>query len=767
MEIGDWEKSIVKGARTLTCAAAIILIMYTTVGAQVLPGRISASGVGQTPLSLRTGSQGIFSTSADVIFGAGSVGPYYVSYKPINQFSESVSIEGRVEQRDVDYDIDYATGAVTFKKVIGTSSAIRIEYSYDPSKATASRSPVSIPLSLDLVKNQTAGLRFTGLYKQGDRNVKNTSDLAVYGLTGDKKLGQGSSLTSMFLFNPDTSSQDGNDAFSDRSAMKFGGSTKSDNFQLSTSYLRVGEKFAGAKDYNLQQGVEAMDLSAAYAAGKSLNLSSSFNRTEVLAGDKKGEAVSTSQQKAVLTPNAASKLTLAHTQVDKDKQNAAGIRTTTDSVLMEQKLSANMSATASHDSVDTAVGSSESNVTTNQLLLNTKLADNMAITSRVTQKDSSTDGGQVGYGMAIKAAPSKTMSIDATMNQLNADKTGKSGTETLNLVANPSKLLNMEMKFAHSNTDAAGDELVHNLKIVSAPRSDWRLELGLNGRNASVAQDDFARTFLLSTTALKNTSVQFNWADSQSDVKGDEQIQGVKVVSTPFRIVTVSGGLSQRQTLSATDINREAGMEVRPFANTTLAGAYRETVTNGTVVAKTQEVSAATKPGSFIQLSGGFKNRETVGQEDMNSVNAAIQVDTGTLLKVTGSYTTNPEDKKGVVQRVNAQSVGMKTDFGKLKVKGAYTLKDEYLLAKRGQQTDIGLDYRLSPGSLLTTTYSIDQREDTSLLQTHVYAIGYTQNVGSRLNLYLTGRMTTYEKDRAVLDDQTNYEAEARLGMKF
>jgi hypothetical protein len=744
----------------------MILIVCSALGAQVLPGRASASGVGQTPLSLRTGSQGTFSTSADVIFGTGAVGPYNASYKPINQFSESVSVDGKVQQRDFDYSIDYAAGSVTFKKAIGASSAIRVEYSYDPTKATSVRAPVSIPLNLDLVKKQNGGLSFTGLYKQGDRNVQNTSDLVVYGLTGDKKLGQGSNLTSMFLFNPDTSSQDNSDPFSDRSAMKFGGSTKSDKFQLNTSYLRVGEKFAGAKDYNLQQGVEAMDLSAAFAAGKSLNLSSSFNRTEALAGDKKGEAVSTSQARAVLTPNAGSKLTLAHTQVDKDSQTAADVKTVTDSVLLEQKLSTKMSATATHDSVTTDAGSNANNVTTNQLVLNAKPSDNLAITSRVTQKDSSTDGGQVGYGMAIKAAPSKTMSIDATMNQLTADTTGKAAAETFNLVANPSKLLNMEMKLAHSNTDAGGDEMVHHLKIVSAPRSDWRLELGLNGRNAS-AQDDFARTFLLSTTAVKNTSVQFNWADSQSDVSGDQQTQGVRVVSTPFRIVTVSGGLSQRQTLSSTDINRDAALEVRPFKNTTVAGAYRETTTNGTVVAKTQEVSASTKPGSFIQLSGGFKNRATVGQEDLNSVNAAIQVDTGTLLKLTGSYATNPEDNKGVVQRVNAQSVGMKTDFGRVKVKGSYTFKDEYLVCTRGQQTDVGLDYRMSPSSLLTTNYSIDQHEDTSLLQTHVYAIGYTQNVGSRLNLYLTGRMTTYEKDRAVLDDQTDYEAEARLGMKF
>ncbi len=767
-----------KGARTLFCITALTLVICIASGAQVLPGRVSSGGVGQTPLSLTTTNTGTFGTTSDLMFGTGAVGPYNASYKPVNRFSETVTVDGKIQQRDFDYTIDYASGAITFKKTVGTSSAIRIEYSYDPSKATSNKAPLSLPVSLQLAKKQGAGLQFTGLYRQGDRNVKNASDLVVYGLTGDSKLGTAGQLISMFLFNPDVSNQANSGGFSDRSALKLGGTTSGNGFQLNTSYLRVGEQFAGAKDYNLQQGIEAMDVSASYAAGKSMNLTSSYNKTEALAGEKKGETVSTMQQKVVLTPTGAPKMTLTHTQVDKDKPNTIGTATTTDSVLLEHKLSPKMSATATRDSVTTKVGSAESTLITNQLVLASKPSESLSITSRMTQKDSSTDGGQLGYGMDIAANPTKTMSLNASMSRLDTDKTGQSGAESISLLSDPKNLLNSDKKvtapglayqgsFAHSTSDAAGDSSVHALRIVGAPRLDWRFELGLTGKNVSAPQDGFARAFLLSTTAVRNTQLQYNFLQNESDARGIEDIQGVRLVSTPFSAMTVSGGFSQRQTSSVLDISKEATVEVKPFTGTTVSGAYRETASNGTLTSKVQSVNASTKPAKFIQLSGGFKNRENIGQENLNSVNAAVQVDAGGKVSLTGSYAENPEDQKGVVQRVYAQSVGLRTDFGSIRVKGGYTLKDEYLLGRKGLQTDIGLDYRLSKNSLLTTNYTMDERQDTSILQTHVYSLGYTHSVGSSLNLYLTGRMTLYEKDRTMLQDQTDYEAEARLGMKF
>jgi len=741
-------------------------MLVGTVGAQELPGRASVTTAGSQPLLLTTGSEGTFSVITDVLFGSGGRGPYSLSRKPINRFTESVTVDNRLLQRDFDYQVDYTTGTITFTSAVGAKSVIHIEFSCDPSKSVPNRAPLSMPISLDLLKKRDTALQFTGLYKQADPSAKSGTDLAVYGLTGGSKAGQ-TQLSSMMLFSPDTSGGQSQGTSGQRTAMKFGSSTKTDTLQLSTSYLRVGEKFAGAKDFNLQRGVEAMDMSAVYTPGKSLSMSSSYKRNEILTGEKKGEALATTEHKIVVTPDGAPKLTIAHAEVQKEKPGAQDLTTTTDIVQLEQKLGGSASAVATREAVTTGSGGDETRLTTNQIVLDTKPSDNLAVRSRVVQKESSKDGGETGYGMEINAAPSKTLTMKAAMSRVDAEKTGKAGAETLNLVANPSKLLNLEMNVAHSNTDASGDQLTHALKVVSNPWSALRLELGLTGRNVETAEDEFARTFMLSTTPLRNMALQFDWAERDSQVKGDEQSEGIRVVTSPIAAVKLSGALSQKETPGTRAVSKEAGVELRPFSHTTIGGAYKEVESNGAVVSRVSEVSASTKPVGFVELSGGYKTRATAGQENLDTMNVAMKVGSGGFFNLTGAYSQNPEDKKGIVQRMNTQSLGLKTDFGRLKLKGAYTLKDEYLAGRFGQQKDFGLDLRLSQEALLTSGYSVDERREACLLQTSVYSLGFVQRMGSTLNLYLTGKMTTYERDRLLLQDQTEYEGEARLGLKF
>lgn len=689
-------------------------------------------------ISFAVTDAGSFSITSDVLFGRNARGPYNLSWKRINRFSESVSVDDRLMQRDSDYQIDYSTGAITFTSPIGSKSVIRIDYSYDASKAVQNRTSFNMPITLDIVKKQNAGLQFTGLYKQSDPNAKSAPDLVVYGLTGASTAREGE-FSSMFLFNPVRSGENGQaeGSFGERSAMKLGGTTKTDKFQLRTSYLHVGEQFAGAKDYKLQRGLDAMDLAAVFTPSKALSLSSSFKRTENLSGAKKGQATAASEQKVVLSPEGAPKLTVTHAEVAKEKPGAADRETTTDKVQLEQKLGSSAMAVATHETVTTDIGGAESRLTTNQLAVSAKPAQNLAIQGKLTEKDSSELGKQTGIDLGVQAKPTEKLSVKAHVSRVERDD------------------------------GAGGDEFTHALKVVSAPRPDVRLELGVTGRNAERPADESSRAVKLSTTAISKTSLHIHWAEKDSDVKGFEEFGGIRVETSPTSSVKLSGALTQRETPDARDLSKEARLEVQPFSHTTLGGAYKETESNGQVVARVSEVSALTTPSEFIKLSGAYKTREMLGQDDLNSVDLALQLDAGSILKLTGAYTTNPEDKKGVVQRVNSRSVGLNSDLGRLRLKGAYTLKDQYLAGKRSEMTEIGLDYRLSAHSLLTTGYSLDEYREASIIATSEYWLGYTHRIGARLNLYLGGKMTTYGRDQRLVPNESEYEAEARLGIKF
>lgn len=650
-----------KGARLIARVFATIFIMSLLSSgafAQALPGRIATA---PPPSSLAVSGMSSVGGTSDLLFGKGTTGPYTLSWKPIDKFSDFITIDGRSVQRDLDYDINYASGAITFKEPVSSDSAIRIGYSYDPSKAVQNAAPMSMPLKIDLLKKENVGLQFNALYKQSAQGGTSNPGMMVYGLTGNTKLKAGE-LNSMFLFSPDQSGQD-DSSFGDRAAMSFGGTTKMNKLQLSTSYMRVGQQFAGAKDYNLKQGVETMNATATFTASPTLSISSSTNRTESLAGDK---------------PNA---------------------------------------------------------VVTNQIAVNANPNNSLALQSNLTQKDSETDGKETDINLNVQAAPTSGLSVNAAISRVAAEKTGQANTESVNVTANPNQKLSVEMNVAHRDTDATGEELTHTVKVVSAPTSNVHLEVGLSGQNLDRPGDESAHVAKLSTTALKNTTVQVNWSQKDSELLGPENIGGVHV-------------------------------ETAPFNNTKLGGGYTEIEKNG-VVSRITDMSAATKPVSFLEFSGVYKQREQIGQDDLDSLNVALLLDTGNLLKFTGAYTTNPEDSTGIVQRANSQSVGLRSDLGRLKLKGLVTQRDEYLAGKRSQLTEIGVDYRLSAHSQLTTSYSLNEQEETSALETSVYTLGYTHKIASRLHIYLGGKMTTYERDQMALRDMEELQAEARIGLKF
>lgn len=760
-------------ARTLTRVLAIAIVVIVGlvaagVSAQVIPGRVAATGVpAQAPLPIG-GAGSNNGTTSDLIFGTDTKGPYTLMWKPINRFSEQVTVDGRSVQRDLDYTIDYSAGTITFHNPVSKDSVIRVTYTYDSAIAVQNRSPLSVPLTLDLLKKDNASLQFTGLYKQLDPNAKNSADMMVYGLTGGTKIGD-SQFTSQFLFSPERQGVRGGEetSFGDRSAIQLGGTTETDRLTLKTSYLRVGEQFTGARDFKLQQGLEAYDIAATYKATDALSFSSSMKRTDNLAGEKKGQADSVVSHSIAYTPNDSSKLSLSHTEVEKERPGVDTKTTTTDKIELSHTFSPKVSAVAVHESVGTEAGDQESRVTTNQIAISAKPTDNLSVQSSLYQKDSSTDGGETGLGLNVEANPAKTLSVKAAVSRVDTDRAGQDNSESLKVVAAPNARLNVEMSMAHRDADATGEELAHQVKVVSSPIEKVRLEVNAVGRDVSSEQDESAQTMKLSTTAIRNTTLSVDWANKTSDVKGSEQFSGVRVETRPAETVKFSGAFGQKDTADVREFSKEARLEVQPYSHTKVSGGITEIESNGTVVARVTDVSASTKPLSFLQLEGAYKNREKAEQEDLDSLHLSLLLDTGSVFKFTGAYTTNPEDKKGIVQRANSQSFGLRSDLGRIALQGRLTLKDEYLAGRQSELTEIGLDYRFSSNTYLRTSYTLDERKDSSLLQASTYELGFTRKMGSDFHLYLGGRMTTYEQDQALIRDRTEYEAEARLGIKF
>ncbi|MDH7481582.1 MAG: hypothetical protein QHH26_06355 [Armatimonadota bacterium] len=671
----------------------------------------------------------------DVFLGKNTKGPYYLSWRPIEEGTENVQLNGIRLQRGKDYTVDCSSGTIAFSEPVDEKSIIRVEYSRDPKKAVQNTAPTVLPMTYDLLKKENSSLQLLGLYKQGDPNKQKSADLTVFGFTGERKSKE-STISSMFLYGSGGGSGGLNSdkSFLDQAALKLGGSTNTDNFQLRTSYMRVGEHFAGAKEYKLQQGSEAMDLLATYKPTDILTLSSSFTRSENLKEEKKGEVLSTSEHKIIVDPKDSSKLTLSHKEVNKEKPDVAEQKTITDRLQLEGKLGESTSATAIHETTSTLVGDVGSKVTTNELMLNTAAAPNVAVKSKIMQKDSSETGEEVRLNFDVDATPSKLVGINLGISHIDADTAGRDDSQTLKLTANPSSRLSFEMGFARRDSSQKGDEEGQTLKLTSNLTQKLKLEM--------------------------------DYANLDSSIGESREVGNLRLQTSPMEYMTIFAALGQQEIGDVRSLSREARMELRPFKHTALSGGYKEIESNGSTVARVTEVSASTKPADFVEFSGAYKQREADNQEDIDSLNLTLKLDAGGPFKFFGTYVSNPEEK-GIVQRTLRQTLGLTSDLGRLRLRGGLTLKDDYMVSKRSEITEVGMDYRLSPRSTISTGYKLDEYVGQGVLDTTSYFLGYTRRVGSDFNLYLGGKLTTYDGDMALMENRTEYEAEARLGIKF
>jgi hypothetical protein len=632
--------------------------------------------------------------------------------------------------RGLDYDVDYAASTITFANPVTDLQVIRIEYVYNPQISTQISSPSSVPISYDVLKLDATSVQVVGVYKPSAANAQ--SGLTVLGMNGATKVGS-ESVSTTLLFSPTNPGTTGQPetSFLDQAAMKFGVDTKTKNFQLSTSFVHVGDQFNDAGDYKLQQGVDVLNVSTTYTASKTLNLVNSYSSSESLMAATLGATTTTLTNGATYAPSAASKLTFTHTQVDTSQPGVAGSQTITDNVQINQALGSKASALASYVTTSATTNGTQSDTATGQIVYDAKGKNNTTLHTSFTQTDTSASG-----------------SSTAT-DQFVLDTTGKNNTT-------------LHTSFTQTDTSASGSSNDLELKLQTQTSKTTTVAATVSQTNSTTAGTD---AVAVSVTAPKNTTVGVNWNDSSSQTSAYQESGTVHIDTSPSKTLKLSGAVGETDNDGSHDLTQQANLQLTPLKDTTVIGGYSETDSNGNFSTRAVQVAASAKPISVLQLSGGYISRSGP-QNDLDTTNLGLTLNTGRLIQLTGSYVMNPQDKSGTVQQANSRTFGLITNFGKLKMNGAYTVNDQYMAGMRDQKTQVGMDLRISANATLSTSYSLDQCRQGGLLETSVYSLGLTHKVGDTFNFYLGGNMTVYENSQAVSQDP-DYKAEARLGIKY
>ena len=639
---------------------------------------------------------------SDLIIGKNTRGPYVLSWKQISPDSDKISVDGVPLQRGVDYTVDCASGTIAFNRALKAGAIARVVYSRNLATSVRAEGGLNLPIELSLLNSGSTSLRFTGLYKEG-ANQPNTGT-TIFGFAADRSLGDTSKLNTMFLMSsgPDKGQGSG---FLDRSALRLGGTRTAGRLQFKSSYERTGEAFAGGKEYGVKTGMETMDFAAAFAAGKGLTLTNSFNRVTDIGGADKGSTKTLSEQKINYGNASGAALALTH-RVD-TKKAADGSEKTVSSNRIQASDKFGKSTTASAS---------------------------VAMTSTTLSSDPEKAAETTEANFQVQAADK--LQVQGAYVGTTSEGAGESSSTKISINAKPVNTVNVKADYSHAASSLAGDLTAGGIHVKADPN--------------------------------KNLSVQVDLSGSDSSLAGIQTSKAVRVQAKATDALSVSAGFSAKTTADTDDVSKEARMVYQPGQWLKLGGGMllhdvgNETLTN-------TDVNASLKPARFITMSGGYKDRRSSGAKDpLDTTAMAFALDTTKYLKLTGSYQRNPEDTAtGQPLALGSTSLGLQTHLGILSLTGACSTKNDYAAGTQTSEKQFGFGVPLFGRGQLTTGVKLAQAQMGYDLRTTTYSLGYSHQIGSDFSLLLSGSMTEQERDQAAITGGPGFQAEAKVGMKF
>lgn len=339
--------------------------------------------------------------------------------------------------------------------------------------------------------------------------------------------------------------------------------------------------------------------------------------------------------------------------------------------------------------------------------------------------------------------PMSTLSLTSSMNRTDTDTGDSAGktvsTSTNSLVFDPSASTRLSLARTEVNTDAAvgSDNTVVTEKMEISHSVGTKLSARASHEAVRCTADDSDTCVTTDRVSLradpfKGFTLSSDLMQTESSTTGTGTGIAVNVAAAPAGWVTVKAGINQNESdLSGRAVGESISLAAKPgrSVNLDLQLDRSNSDSLGEAITKAVSVSAAPVRNTSIQLklSEMESDLSGTGQSGAVSVKSAIS----NSISLTGSV--------------------------------SQTKTEDSIKFTRGA----GLELRLSQNGLLTTSFSLEDYAFGGLQQTAIYRLGYTHQVGSRMNLYLTGRMTAYSQDQVVLADRNEYQAEAKLGLRF
>ncbi len=721
---------------------AIILVSLLPAAARAEGARLGAA------MAAEAGAR-----ASDVFPGQNKTGPYALAWKNIRADGVVVVVDGETLPAGA-YTLDPAKGAISFRTRVKPESVVRVDYGYDPARAERNNHLLAKPVTVPLLDTRgalgDARMEVTAL--PGDpKKAGGDTPLLVWGLRGKTDL-LGGALSSQLLLAP--GSEGG--AFADRAGVDLGYRFKTDNTSLEASFLRSGKGFApgAGKTFGLAEQAQRWSLGAQTSPAGWLAAELRLGGARDLAG--KGASDQTALSLRLFGTGAAPALRLARAEDTRYAADGAPTSVTTEKVDLTGKSGLTTYAAQGRRVVSdgSAPGSDhtrqDASLSLSAATRNKKARASVAIRGESVERAGA--GAQNNRGIAANA---ELRPFQDT--QVNGSVKIDEGSDTRVTDEN----VGLTGRLGAAGTYAARGQRVttdSSLFEKDQTRQDASVSLSAATRNktarASIAVSGGTTETAARSEARQGIEVRVQPAPSLT----------LSAEARPQTVTPVQGGVGAEQSL-----HQAANAEVKLFKDTRLTGSLKinEQEEGRSSVA---DVNAEAKPLRFLFLAGGMTNRDDTGEDLLDTTRVRMTLRPTAELSFTGGITLNPENE-GKVADATRQEFGLAARVGALELGGDYALTTfaPAALSDRGDGAQAGelslqLGLRFSRFTRLTSGYKDALYGAPEGRATRAYSLGLSHNVGSAVNLSLSGSMT---EDKAQIGAPAEVKAEGKLGVKF
>ena len=482
---------------------------------------------------------------SDIFIGSGTSGPFALRWNSIEANTERVSVNGQPQIRGLDYALDSTAGTLTFVRNLPASAAVSVTYALIPGLSRQSGGGQTIPLSIDLLRNQSGYFSLDALGKQ----ASGAPSALTLGLGLGWNDGGKNRLTSRFVYTPEMAT--GADSHADRTGISLGGEGVAGGWgRFSLGFSRAGAGLEPGTGSEFQIGRQVLTLGGTLTPTKAIQAQLSFSRSDPMTQTGTDDAVTHSA--LILTVRPADTVTVSANIASVDAGQSGTTQTTALSVNAQPTKTLGVSA---------------------------------AFNDRNTP---GTDGDSEAMSLKATLTPSKTYSLQTAADQSRLG-TATIDRQSVSLALTPESTLQLQagLSLKQTSVDGSAETLATSAASVGGMvRPLPGLELSGTYKSRLAPQSDKDALDLLDTSTARVAFAPFGafrvvgtYAQNPDD--GGDTLQHVARrglgLETRFGALGLSGGCDWSRTYGTPDVEQtiHADLGVRFSAATQLLIGYQ------------------------------------------------------------------------------------------------------------------------------------------------------------------------------------------------